>query len=127
MFSKALLGLSLAGIVVLAILLFKAGLNYAGVCTVGINVTKWHRVTSGELLDYLTLKGGSKAGVKTIYSIPELWSVPGDHYSHASFLDKLMGRSATLIHFYNPWMDDGRNLHPDGYFYAPNCLNLPRH
>lgn len=64
MFSKALLGLSLAGIVVLAILLFKAGLNYAGVCTVGINVTKWHRVTSGELLDYLTLKGGSKAGLR---------------------------------------------------------------
>jgi len=114
----------LSGFVFVVVLVFavKISLNYIGVCTRGPEFWRWHRISNAELIAFLELKGTSNAGVQTEYSVAEPYSVPGDHYQPASFIDKIRGRAATLARFYKPWMDNGQYLHPSGYFYTPNCL-----
>lgn len=116
------LSLGLLFIIVMFFLL-KTSLNYAGVCTRGAEFWRWHRVSNDELIAFLEKNGTSNAGVRTTYSVPEPYSVPGDHYEPATFFEKIRGRTATLVRFYKPWMDNGQHLHPSGYFYAPNCLH----
>ncbi|UIY26018.1 hypothetical protein LZK76_11760 [Rhizobium leguminosarum] len=83
----------LSGFVFVVVLVFavKISLNYIGVCTRGPEFWRWHRISNAELIAFLELKGTSNAGVQTEYSVAEPYSVPGDHYQPASFIDKIAG------------------------------------
>jgi hypothetical protein len=107
----------------IVLLLAKAGLNYSGVCTGGLPIWKWHRLTSDELLLALHERATTTTqGFRTTYTIPKRWDVPGDEYQPATFMDKITGRAFVIVRYHQHWRDNEQNLHSGGYFYAPNCI-----
>lgn len=104
----------------------KAGFNYSGVCTEGISAWRWHRAETDELQVVLRERGGINNGIRTEYSFPNRWEVPGDGYQPATFLDKIRGRASLLVKYHQPWLDSGHYLTTGGFFYTPNCVSAWR-
>jgi hypothetical protein len=105
-----------------AFFVIKASYNYAGVCTEGQRFWRWHRPSDEELIANLKAHATSNSGVKSDYSVPPIWTVPGDEYQPASIVDRISGRASRLVHYHNPWLNDVKYLHSSGYFYSPNCV-----
>ncbi|APO67491.1 hypothetical protein IE4872_CH01866 [Rhizobium gallicum] len=111
---------------VLLVVFVNAGFNYSGVCTEGIAAWRWHRVEPNELQIVLRERGGINESIRTEYSFPNRWEVPGDEYQPATFLDKIRGRASLLVKYHQPWLDNGNYLITGGYFYTPNCISAWR-
>jgi hypothetical protein len=102
--------------------MIRLSLNYAGVCTAGVEVWRWHRIQTDELFAVLHERGTVNAGMRTEYTLADPLTAPGDAYQPASFLDAVRGRADQLIKYHHPWLDNDQYLISSGYFYAPNCI-----